>query len=121
MPIILVLFKSITNWSVTLVTRIKYATSGSRQKGNASGNSHNEMLPYHEMGSSELPGVARGTVTGLRTQIWNVGRTKVDTDTDVSTTNGSRSEMLTYASNDDDYYSHLKREHTRTRQGSSTT
>lgn len=108
-PVIFVLFKGAMETSSTWASRFWYNLTGGYRKGSGpSGGSEGQMnaLPYRQVDNEHnLPQVPKATMTGLRTFLGRVGRTKAEkTEASMFTDDLN----LTAVSVDYDYHRHLR-------------
>ncbi|KAI1284151.1 hypothetical protein F5Y07DRAFT_407642 [Xylaria sp. FL0933] len=103
MPVIFVLFRSFTTWSVSWVSRLRSVTSRARKQNHSAESGDIQLLHYNNMDESSLPTPPKGALTGLRSFMRNFNRTN---PAKTQLTNMS----LTYASADYDYHAQLKQQ-----------
>lgn len=103
-PVIFVLFKGSTEKTFLFLTRLwNTATRRSRVRAETRAASDIPLDPYQETDENNLPGIPRAEVTGLRSFLRNIGRTKA-----AEYHKGQSTVMLTDLSEVNDYHDHLR-------------
>lgn len=106
MPVIFVLLKGATAWSIAWVSKLRYQISSNRKNDSSGGPSNIRMAQYRDIDSEPLPSVPKARFTRLKSLMRNFERTKPA---------GTQSELLTFQSSDYNFHEHLK-ESARTRE-----
>lgn len=98
MPITFVLFRVVAVETISWAAKLRSWTTGSKTEI--------ELPPYHNAKHTSLPMVPKGTMTGVKSFMRRVYRSKPG-DSHLTSSQPTDGDMLTYVSADYDYHNHL--------------
>lgn len=99
MPITFVLFKIIAVETISWASKLRSWTTRSKTEI--------ELPSYHNVKNTSLPMVPRGTMTGVKSFMQRIYRSKPG-DSHLTSSQPADGELLTYVSAEYDYHNHLE-------------